>query len=133
MKTLKSLKSELAKEQKKVFILRNKIENIEEAKKLPELKKKLEGKFFKYMNSASGEEKWPIYVFVKEVVKSGYFIGDSFETSPINDNMNEFRVDQNHNDFLCQIEITPMEYHDAMIDFESKVLQIVSNWINSRP
>lgn len=131
MKTLKSLKSQLAKEQKKVWALRDEIHEIEEAKKLPDLKKKLEGKFFKYMNNAGGEDKWPIYVFVKEVRKSGYFIGDSFEVSPISSN--EFKVDQEHNDFLCQTEITPIEYHDAMIDFESKVLQIVSNWINSRP
>lgn len=129
--TIKQLEKKALSVRKELNDINDQISSLKDQKELPALKKKYEGKFFKYMNSAGGDYgKWPIYVFCKEVVSRNEVRVNSFESAPINGNQNEFKIDHNVSTWMMETEITGNEYHTALVYFESKMLQLMSDYIN---
>jgi hypothetical protein len=122
------LKANCKKAQLKLNDLREQIEEAENKKAIPELRKRYEGKFFKYRNSCSGEEKWWFYSFCKKIKSKTYAEGDCFEATPYE---NKFQFDHDLHYFMFETEITEQEYMNALTDFLSKAQLMRSNVINS--
>ncbi len=64
----------------KVNEIRKQISKIEREEKLPSIKKKYEGKYFKVQNCYSGDTYWPLYQKVEKVDDVRWFKGWSFQT-----------------------------------------------------
>lgn len=113
-----------AKQQKALTATRYKIEDIKDKELLPDLKKKYEGKYWKYRNSAGGDtDKWWLYSYCKEVKSVYNFIYVCFEITPYT---HEFKINETCGDFLCQIQITKAEYNRAAKSFIKKAQKILT-------
>lgn len=98
--------------------IRDRIEALEDIKALPGLRKKYEGRFFKYTNSTGSGSKWPLYTFCKKVTGRNTAFVDSFETTPYE---NKFKTDTEEYFHLFEKEVSQKEYDDALTDFYSRV------------
>jgi len=92
--------------------IKNKIETIETNKILPELKKKYEGKYFKFKNSygSDTEESWFIYQRVEKVNDA-----DICHITSIQDDKKgriEFEIDKYYHVNMLQVPITKKEFTD---------------------
>lgn len=121
MKKLTELKTELKKVQNKYTKLRQAVEDVELKLELPNLKKKYEGKFYKYQNSTGTDKKWWLYSYCKKVLNQREAICDRFESSPYE---NEFRNNATEYFYTFEIEITRREYIKALSVFVSKCKEL---------
>jgi len=112
-KETKLLLAKLEKRQQKqhhiLGNIRHQIEEIKEKELLPDLKRKYEGKYWKYNNGYNNEERWWIYSYCIEVKGEHDFCVVTFESSP---NGCEFKT-HDRGSYLCQIQITKSEYTKA--------------------
>jgi len=119
---LLKLETGYSKLENKLRAIRHKIEDVKNKELLPDLKKKFEGKYWKYDNGSGREQRWWLYSFCKEVkgVYSYTFI--SFETTPYG---NEFKIDESVGNHLCQKRITKAEYDREARKFLRKANKIL--------
>lgn len=119
-KSLQELQIELAKKRTEYKTLQERVEAEKLKHELPKLKKKFEGKFFKYQNSAgSGHEKWNVYSHCIEVISLDCAIRSTFEENDFREN--KFEVKGEGFFFLFETEITKSEYTTALNKFKRKV------------
>jgi len=121
MKTLSKLKSELEASQKKASQIREQIAAIELKKQLPRLKKKYEGRYWKYRKSTGVNSVSLLYSYCREVMDecSGKF--DQFE---IAGHLNGFRINEPDYFTICETEITSSEYLKALKQFQLKATEL---------
>ena len=93
---------------------KNEIEELKTKKRLPELKKKYEGKYFKYKNSYSDRESWWLYYYCKKVDDCYYTITNNFQEKT--DGF-EFDIDSDTSINLLGEEISHKEYNTALNKF----------------
>ena len=120
---IKLLRQQCSSKENQLRKLRWKIEEYEENKELPKLKKKYEGKYFKYNNGTTLTDRWWMYCHCKEVNNIHRFVFDTFETTPY---QHEFKLNDEHGTHLCQIKITKKEYDAAA----KKFLKLANKIIN---
>ena len=112
-------------ELKKISELRkiqNKLRDAEERIELPELKKKFEGKYFKYRNSYGGDSSWWLFAYCKEVKGVYHYVCDTFESF---DDKNEFKLnDVSSGQHLFQQQIPKSAYNHALKMFLKKASQL---------
>ena len=118
MSKIEKLQDELGLLQQKCRQIRDELSEINLKKELPKLKRKYEGKFWKYENSTGADEKWWLYSYCRKVEdeRGGNF--DQFEVKPYNC---EFTINDHGYFHLCQIEITKEEYLEAVEQFRQNV------------
>ena len=93
----------------KLSTLREEIQKREDAKRYPELKKKYEGKFFKYNNGYSNGNRWWLYSFCRRVNSPDNFDTFSFETC----SLGKITIEFSGNEFIFQKQISRTEYMNA--------------------
>lgn len=121
MPTLRQKEAERNKKLKEIRILSDEIDAIKEKRVIPKIRAKYEGKYWKYDNGYSLEERWPLYCFCLQVVSENEGLFDSFETGPSHF---QFKINEQSSFHLCETEITKKEYLKAankFIEF-SKIL-----------
>jgi len=118
MANLEKLEAELLENRKKGFEIRNKIDELKTNEVLPKIKEKYEGRFWKYENMTSSEEKWWLYSFCIEVENERGGLFNSFEITPYESKCN---IKTNQYFHLCQIEITREDYMKALELFNIEV------------
>lgn len=115
--------AELEKQLKKVYedrdSISDQIEKLKSAKELPGLKKKYEGKFFRYNNGYNATNRWWIYVHVVEVKARGHFLIARFETTT--DGKSEFGTYKEYSTSLMQSPITKRQYYSALNNFKKQL------------
>jgi hypothetical protein len=67
MKTIQELDIQKQKAEKRLRQIKNAIDDLEQAQILPEMRKKYEGKYFKYENRYDSKESWWMYFYVSSV------------------------------------------------------------------
>lgn len=112
--TLTSLQKKLKKSEKEVDKLREEIEEKRLVRGLPSLKKKYEGKYFKYLNSYGNGTSWWLYIYCHEVVGLNEMLVTRFQVTP---NECEFKIYSHEFEFLLQQQITKEEYDSAAENF----------------
>lgn len=112
-----------AKEKKLSIALRNvrhAIEDIQTETELPKLRKKYEGKHFKYDNGSSNTERWWLYVHVKKVLDgTGNFEAFHFQTT--SDGRMIAQLEDSCGEYLAQKAITKKEYNVAWKKFKKAI------------
>lgn len=121
-KSITQLKKEWSSAIKLAGELRNELYKREWEVELPKLQKKYEGKFFKYENN-DGTEKWFIYTYCKSVKDNNYFLGVSFEQNVIR--INKFSINKELGYYLCETEITKIEYGNALFKFKKEFNKLI--------
>ncbi len=110
---------------KKEFSIRKKIHAEEDRIRLPKMKRKYEGKYFKFDNGFNNEDRWANYAYCRKVKDRNYGIFDSFESQHGgNDNPHIFHVNQERTYGLCQTRITKGEYEQALWNFLENILKM---------
>lgn len=97
--------------------VRDEIEEISNKIKLPVLRKKYEGKYFKYHNGTSNENCWPLYSHCKKVISVHFAIANQFETPTNSFHGFQFQINKETSYTLFETEITKEEYDKAAICF----------------
>jgi hypothetical protein len=113
---LETLKKQALILQKKYKAMQDNINQIECDIELPALKKKYEGKYFKYKNSYSGGDNWWLYSKCVEVKATRVFIRNHFQT----DTMGKCDFEVNSKEYspsTFQVQITKKEYNAALKKF----------------
>lgn len=115
--TQKQIESKIAKKYEEVHQLQDKLDNLLNKKELPGLKKKYEGKYFKYDNGYSAEERWLVYSYCSKVISRHEALCEKFEQNT----QGEWRFETNaHEGFwLFKEEITEEEYDKASLQLIS--------------
>jgi hypothetical protein len=124
MKTTKQLQTERKKVFKQLQAIDDEIEKIELRAMLPNLRKKYEGKYWKYKNHTSDSCHWWLYSFCKKVNDDRRGIFDRFQMTKRNDCENDFRYDKEDYLHLCQIEITKEEYLKALNKMQLELMKL---------
>lgn len=119
--SITTLKKQMAKVEKERHRLRDLIEEAETKAKLPSLKAKYEGRYFKYNNGTGQTERWWFYMYCIRVESVHRAIFNTFQTTPY---QREFNVASEEGLHLCEKEITRMEYLDALAEFQKAVHQL---------
>lgn len=123
MPTIKQLERLLIKNQKERNALRDQLDDLQNKQLLPVLKKKFEGKYFKYRNSYSSDNRWYLYSYCKSALSTAEFLCETFECDPYGEW--SFHTDKKTGVFLFQEEISQKEYDKAAIDFISAAYEII--------
>lgn len=97
--------------------LRNTEYSISQVEELPILKRKYEGKYFKYHNGFNSNEKWWMYLFVKKVNSTTEIVCDKFEE---NTRECEFKLNDITSERILGVKITKREYNAALRKFLNK-------------
>lgn len=99
---------------------RRQIEDRETEIRLPALRKKYEGKYFKYLNSSGPGRTWPVYVYCRCVtgLRSHMALMDTFQTAP---HRCEFEQNKEEGEYLLQTQITKREWNRALRAFKVRV------------
>lgn len=116
-KDVKLLRQKLVSKEKEARKLRWAFEEAENKKLLPGLKKKYEGKYFKYDNGYNSNDRWWLYVHCKGVKSVNKFVVNNFQTTP---HSFEFKLNENSYEHLCQVPITRAEYTRQLKKFLQK-------------
>ncbi|GIV43959.1 MAG: hypothetical protein KatS3mg035_1082 [Bacteroidia bacterium] len=91
-------------------------------KELPLLRKKYEGKYWKYDNGVDHEHRWPLYSYCKKVIDLTQGLFDTFESTKTGyEYVNIFKFNQKEFLNLCQKEITKKEYQKALEKFQKEL------------
>lgn len=123
MPTIKQLERAIDKNYKDRSLLLDKLDNLKLKKLLPGLKKKYEGKYFKYNNGYSKKNRWWVYSYCREVVSEHEAIVDSFEFIP-NDEW-RFKVRSSEGLHLFQQEITFKEFDKNAVHIVSTAKTLI--------
>lgn len=99
--------------------LEERIEQLKSDKELPGLKKKYEGKYFRYNNGYNATDRWWLYVHVREVKARGHFLVSRFETTT--DGKSEFGTMMEYSTSLMQSPITKRQYEKALKNFRNQI------------
>jgi hypothetical protein len=128
--TLENLKADLLKVNQKRHAIGYKIEALEKAIEFPLWVEKFKGKYFKYMNGVSANERWPVYIFVSDVTfRSSYrgydILGFAFERDYKGDITFKtadlyYMVEDN------TVEITKAQFTKALKRIQAQVSSIIS-------
>jgi len=88
-----------------------KIEAMEEGLHLPGIKKKYEGKYFRYRNAYNSDDTWWLYYRVKKVTSTMNCIVDTFQT----DSYGEAKIKLNDRTYISHLEhkITRAQWNSA--------------------
>ena len=113
-KELPKLHNLLKKTNKERSVLMDRITELERKEKLPDLKKKYEGSYFRFKNSyscpESDKDRWWLYFYIYEVVDGKTFKGFSFQT----DKYGEITIHSGEiNVTTSSIETTKDEFYKA--------------------
>ncbi|MCP4568732.1 MAG: hypothetical protein GY841_14230 [FCB group bacterium] len=100
--------------------IRKQIEKIENKILFPALRKKYEGRFFKYVNRAE-DENWNYYSKCIKVIDEKQGIFNSFE---ITSEEHRFSLKHTCFFFICEKEISEKEYLDALNVFKKQLNSI---------
>ena len=125
METLESLEKQAGKKADELAEIKDKIEALETKQELPALKKKYEGKYFKYRNTYGGSCKdWWLYHFVIEVSDSCYAKVISWEETT----RQHIKIQKKD---MCSLnilgeEITAEEYEQALNKFRIEILALLN-------
>lgn len=116
---LEGLKRVEARATNDLRTLRSQIEKLEDAELLPTLRKKYEGKYFKFRNSR-GLDSWLLYVYCRKVMRSRFNIArvDTFQITP---QECEFHAMAEGGEFLFQTQITKREWDRALRALKARV------------
>lgn len=120
-KSLEELEIDKNKLQARVRLIDNSIEVIHQQKTIPELRKKYEGKYWRYRNCVSDNNSWWLYSYCRKVTDVYTAIFDRFEATTANDNECVFRFNESGGFHLCQKEITKSEYMKALNNLKAKL------------
>jgi hypothetical protein len=117
---LETLKKQLCILDKKYIAMRDNIDQMEADLQLPALKKKYEGKYFRYNNGYNAEDRWWLYSHCKEVKGLHAFVSDRFEIDSYG------KCEFAYNAKECGISsfaipITKREYYSALKKFKAKL------------
>ena len=126
METLKQLSAKRKKASKILAIIDCKIDDLKEKKLIPKLKKKYEGKYWKYNNGTSNEERWWLYSFCRTVVSDWRALTDSFEMTTANNDERVFIHNKEQSFHLFQTEITKEEYMNQLQIFLNELKKLAS-------
>jgi hypothetical protein len=124
MKTIDQLKQEADDLRAKVRKIHETIDKIMSDEALPDLKKKYEGKYFKYRNSCSGDPKWWLYSKCEKVVFRNLFEGFWFQI----DYAGRVEIKNNVFEFHFQKEITKKEFMTAY----NKMLKTIETYAQGK-
>jgi hypothetical protein len=126
----RSLAAEVKRRTRELLVLERKLEKRQMLSELPKLKRKYEGRYFKYDNGYDHETRWYVYVLCKKVLPKDYcqFIIDSFQITPKDC---RFSVGVEEHDFYLQTEITKEEYETALEDFLKAANRLTQSKIKS--
>jgi lipoate-protein ligase A len=117
---LATLKKQYAILQKKYIAMRDNIDQMESDIEPPQLKKKYEGKYFKYNNGYNAEDRWWLYSHCKVVKAVREYVSNRFETDSYG--KCEFAHDmKEYGTTSFQIEISKREYNAALRKFKAKL------------
>ena len=120
-KGLKAIAEEIKHLNKKIDKLRQEQEEVTIRKALPALKKKYEGKYFKFDNGYNSANRWWMYSHVFKVINLGEGVMNTFEVTP---NANKFNVNGDCCLDICQVEISRAEYEAALKKFTNEALNL---------
>ena len=120
MSLIDELQNDLNVKEAEYIKLRNKVHALKLQRDMPILRKKYEGKCFKYENS-DGNGKWPIYSFCEKVIDDSMAKVHSFESGP--NGHYEFKIGQTFF-FLFQTEIRKSAYNKALRRFKDNAAQL---------
>lgn len=121
-KTIKQLEAEEKKIRKQLREIESQIDKQKLENELPKLRKKYEGKYWKYDNGTDSENRWWLYSYCKKVIDSSKGLFDSFESIKTEyDEENRFQSNQKEYFHLCQTEITKEEYMIALNKFKEEL------------
>jgi hypothetical protein len=121
MKTLPKLKLQLEESQNMASQIRQQIAAIELKYRLPELKKKYEGRFWKYKKSRGVNTVSWLYSYCREVIDDDTANFDQFEMAEPH---HGFKINDIDYFTICEIEISKREYLKAFKQFQLKVTEL---------
>lgn len=123
MKGLTQLKAERKKARKKWEDLDRQVEYLTRKKGIPSLRKKYEGKYFKFDNGTSDYNRWWLYVFCRKVKSDMYGMFDEFQVTHgvvgRDRIQHEFVHNQENSLCICAHEITKEEYLSELKKFKA--------------
>lgn len=106
-KTIKQLEAEEKKIRKQLREIESQIEKRSLENELPKLRKKYEGKYWKYDNGTDSENRWWLYSYCKKVIDSSEGLFDSFESIKTEYNKEYvFKLDQKDTSLQRQLNST---------------------------
>lgn len=106
--------------QMEVSELGEQIEDLETKIELPDLKKRLEKKHFKYNNGFNKDDRWWLYYKVLEVKSKREIIVDCFETDAHGESTFRHR-DILRSDCVLSLPISGRDYRVALARFKAKL------------
>lgn len=97
--------------------LKDRADRLKEEEELPGLRKKYEGKFFRYKNSYGQDESWPLYSYCQKVTGLRTATVHKFQSAPSG---HEFSI---KSEFFhtFQTQISKAEWNKALKRFKAKV------------
>lgn len=115
---IKQLEAQEKKQLKELIATRRTISQLKNAKTLPLLKKKYEGKYFKYRNSYGSDEEWWLYTYCIEVLANSSFKVISFQKT----SLGKIEIEEKEgSDYLFAHEITMVEFKQAWANITRNV------------
>lgn len=117
--TLKELRQREREQGATLQKTRDRIKDIENAERLPVLRKRYEGKYYTFTNSGGGKT-WLLYVYCRKVINTHFQVAvvDMFETTPQGC---ELKVKTNGGEYLFQTPITKRKWDRALRAFKQRV------------
>ncbi len=116
---IKALEQETERANSIYRALRNRLDKLNDKEQLPILKKKYEGKYFKYKDSFGTNEYWWAYFKCIKVNGIYNYRANAFQSIP---GKNEFEINRHlSGPIMFQTEITRNEYKRALKKFKSKL------------
>jgi hypothetical protein len=121
--TIRELKAAIGKNYKAIAALMDRLDELQTKRVLPGLKRKYQGRYFKYDNGYSSENRWPVYSYCREVMSEHRASCVSFENDPMRGWT--FDISKETDLFLFQTEITREEFDQAAREMVSFATSIV--------
>lgn len=119
------IKSTIEKHKNTIRKLSYRLEDIENSKILPSVKKKYEGTFWKYNNGYNLNQRWWMYVLCVRVKSVDSFVVNTFEVTP---SEFEFKLkDVTFGTHLFQTKITKSEYDSELKKFIKQAEKLAHN------
>ena len=120
MSEIESLEKEVNAKQDQLRKMRNRLDVMKLKRDMPGLRKKYEGRYFKYENG-NGNGHWPIFSYCEKVIDGSMAKVHSFETS--RNGKYEFTIGDTFF-FLFQVEIRKSVYDKALKRFKANVVRL---------
>lgn len=122
---IKDAEARIAKLRLQLNSDKDRLQKMKDEALLPILKKKYGGKYWKYDNGVSKENRWWLYSHCRKVLGEYEGLFDSFESTTANDNENVFKHNFSSTFSLCQVKITKRQYEAALGRFTAKLQKII--------